>query len=496
MRIIIYLLNNNIVMSVLVKNIAQNTSYFTLALIFQKVISFAYFAFLARYLGPEQLGQYFFAISFTVIFGIIIDIGIANVLTREVAKDQESSSKLISNILAIKLPLMLLSWLLIFVFTFLLGYDGILKYLILISTLSVTLDSFTYTFFAVSRGHHNLAYESISSVVFQLIVFVFGMFFLISGYNILFVMSALLVASLFNFTYSILLLKLKWKIRFFEKVEVGVIKNILIISLPFGIFAGFQRLYMYLDTVLLKMLASDYHVGLYQVAFKIIFSLQFLPMAFIASLYPAMSAYWKKDKTQLSITFERAFSYLLIISLPITFGITFLSSKIVIIFSTGSSDFSEAVLPLIIIIASLPFIFLNFPIGSLLNACDRQKLNTMNMGIALFFSIVLNIVLIPKYQAVGASITVLATNIIMFILGMLQIPKITKIDFGKISKIFFKTILASLLMSVFVFYLKDYLNIFLVVSLSGFLYFIFLYLLRGFDKSDIISIYNSFLKKS
>lgn len=483
-------------MSTLVKNIAQNTSYFTLALIFQKVISFAYFAFLARYLGPEQLGQYFFAISFTVIFGIIIDIGIANVLTREVAKDQESSSKLISNILAIKIPLMFLSWFLIFIFSFLLGYEGILKYLILISTLSVTLDSFTYTFFAISRGHHNLAYESISSVLFQLIVFLLGMFFLVSGYSILFVMGALLTASVFNFVYSVLLLKLKWKIKFFEKVEFSVIKNILLISLPFGLFAGFQRLYMYLDTVLLKMFAGDYYVGLYQVAFKIIFSLQFLPMAFIASLYPALSAYWKKDRAQLSITFERAFSYLLIISLPISFGIAFLASKIVFIFSTGASDYSEAVLPLMIIIASLPFIFLNFPIGSLLNACDRQKLNTLNMGIALFFSIILNIILIPKYQALGASITVLLTNIIMFVLGMYQIPKITTIDFKKIYLIFLKTILASLLMSFFVFYLKNYLNIFLVVAFSGCLYFIFLYFLKGFNRNDVSSIYNSFLRKS
>jgi O-antigen/teichoic acid export membrane protein len=443
-------------------------------------------------LGPESLGQYFFAISFASIFGIIIDIGIANVLTREIAKDQESSSKLISNILAIKIPLMFLSWILIYLFIFFLGYTGTLKYLILLSTLAVTLDSFTYTFYAISRGHHNLIFESISSVVFQLIVLCFGFYFLFFDYSILYVMSALVFASIFNFIYSSTLLKRKWHISFFKKIELKVIKHIFIISLPFGVFVGFQRLYLYLDSVLLKMMAGDYFVGLYQVAFKIIFSLQFLPMAFTASLYPAMSAYWKSDRTQLLVTFERAFSYLLIISLPISFGIAFLSQQIILIFS---SSYNDAILPLIIIMFSLPFIFLNFPIGSLLNACDKQRLNTFNMGVALVASVILNIILIPKYQALGASITVLLTNMLMFLLGMIQIPGIIKIKFLNLLKIALKTLLASFMMSIFVYYAKDYLNIFFVVTISAFIYFISLYLLRGFRKEDIFSIYSSFIKK-
>ncbi len=443
-------------------------------------------------MGPESLGQYFFAISFASIFGIIIDIGIANVLTREIAKDQESSSKLISNILAIKIPLMFLSWILIYLFIFFLGYTGTLKYLILLSTLAVTLDSFTYTFYAISRGHHNLIFESISSVVFQLIVLCFGFYFLFFDYSILYVMSALVFASIFNFIYSSTLLKRKWHISFFKKIELKVIKHIFIISLPFGVFVGFQRLYLYLDSVLLKMMAGDYFVGLYQVAFKIIFSLQFLPMAFTASLYPAMSAYWKSDRTQLLVTFERAFSYLLIISLPISFGIAFLSQQIILIFS---SSYNDAILPLIIIMFSLPFIFLNFPIGSLLNACDKQRLNTFNMGVALVASVILNIILIPKYQALGASITVLLTNMLMFLLGMIQIPGIIKIKFLNLLKIALKTLLASFMMSIFVYYAKDYLNIFFVVTISAFIYFISLYLLRGFRKEDIFSIYSSFIKK-
>src|SRR5574344_1337101 len=87
-----------------ISNIAKNTSYLTTALILQKIISFTYFTLLARYVGPANLGKYYFAISFTTIFAIFIDLGFANVLTREVAKDSERAQKWFSNILALKIP--------------------------------------------------------------------------------------------------------------------------------------------------------------------------------------------------------------------------------------------------------------------------------------------------------------------------------------------------------------------------------------------------------
>ena len=99
-----------------IANIAKNTSYFTFALILQKVISFTYFTVLARNLGPEDLGRYYFAISFTTIFAIFIDLGLSNVLTREVAKDEKRTVDLLGNILALKIPLSIFSFLLVLFF--------------------------------------------------------------------------------------------------------------------------------------------------------------------------------------------------------------------------------------------------------------------------------------------------------------------------------------------------------------------------------------------
>ncbi len=472
-----------------VANIAKNTSYLTLALILQKAISFTYFTLLARYIGPASLGQYYFAISFTTVFAILIDLGFANVLTREIAKRQDEAQRWLGNILALKIPLSILALTLVIILINWLGYDIAVKQLVYISAISMVLDSFTSTFFATIRGFHNLKYESISSVVFQIIVLTIGYGALLLGGELIFAMIALAIASTFNFAYSLAIVIFKLRIKIKLLYEKLFIKEILIISWPFALYAIFQRLYTYLDSVFLSFLAGDVQVGLYQIAFKVIFALQFLPMAFVASLYPAMSAYWQGNREQLLISFERALNYLTIISLPIIVGGVVLGNKIILLFKDG---FQEALWPLRISIIALFFIFINFPIGSLLNACDRQKRNTWNMGIVMIASLILNLILIPRFQAIGASITVLATNALMTFLGIIWVKKIIPYRLRKNMAVFLKALLAASVMGLAAFWGGQYLNIFIITILGGIIYFVLLFLFKAFKKADLASIIKSF----
>jgi len=355
----------------------------------------------------------------------------------------------------------------------------------------MVLDSFTATFFAVVRGFHNLKYESISSVIYQLIVLIVGYSALLLGGGLVPAMIALALASVYNFFYSWATVKYQLKVAVRFLYNRLVIKEILIISWPFAAYAIFQRIYTYLDSVFLSVLANDAQVGLYQVAFKIIFALQFLPSAFTASLYPALSTYWHNDREQLTISFQRAMNYLIIISLPIIVGAIVLADKIVLLFKAG---YGGAAWPLRISIISLFFIFFNFSIGSLLNACDAQRKNTRNMGIVMVLSIILNLLLIPRWQAIGASLTVLITNILMFGLGLYYVKKIIVYQARKNLLMLGKVFLASFIMGIIIFRGQAYLNVFVVTILGGFIYFLFLFLLGGFRRADIISIYESFKK--
>ncbi|MFW5888460.1 MAG: flippase [Patescibacteria group bacterium] len=473
-------------------SITKNTSYLTLALTVQKIISFTYFTLLARNLGPESLGKYYFAISFTTIFALIIDMGLMNVLTREVAKKKEQAQQYLGNILTLKTPLLILCLLSVFVVINLLGYDELTRHLVYISASAMALDSFTTTFFAVTRSFHNLKYESAGAVGFQIIVMVLGLSALYQGAGLEWVMLAMLAGSLANFTYSWYVvrtkLKLKVKLLYNKKLALTIIK----IAIPFGIYILFNRTFLHIDSVLLSLLAGDKEVGLYQIAFKIIFALQFIPLAFIASFYPAMSFYWKNNKQQLALSFERALKYLLIISIPIAAGIFSIADKVVLLFK---DEFVASILPLQIIIISTIFIFINFPIGSFLNACDRQKQNTVNMGIVLAVSIIMNIILIPGYQAVGASITVLSANMVMTILGIYYVNKIIKFHRGRIIKLAFKALVAAVIMAVSIFYFKEYANIFIVIISGGAIYFAFLFLFKALTVRDAALAYGLLTNK-
>jgi len=476
-----------------ITNIAKNTSYFTLALILQKVISFTYFTLIARALGPEDLGKYYFAISFAAIFSILTDLGQTNLLTREIAKAKREANNLFGAVLAVKLPLAAATALIIIALANFLGYSELTRALIYFSTICIVLDSFTATFFSVSRGFHNLKYESLAAVVFQLIVLSFGLSVIKLNLGLVWLIGSLVLASIFNFSYSLTIVAKTWKLSLKPIFDWRLVKLVLRLSLPFGIYAIFQKVYSYFDTVLLATLAGDYYVGIYQISFKIINAIQFLPLAFVASLYPAMSAYWLDNRQQLAITFERAMNYLIIISLPISGGVIMLADKIILIFKSG---YGEAILPLQLSIAALLFMFTAYPVGSLLNACDKQKLNTVIMGLTVLASVILNLILIPKFQAVGASLAVLLSSIFMLVLGLIQVPKIIEYRAKKILAVLGKSLLASALMIILIIYLKNYLNIILIVPLAGALYFAVLFFLKGFSREDLTSVYQSFNKKS
>jgi O-antigen/teichoic acid export membrane protein len=475
-----------------ITSIARNTSYFTLALVIQKIISLVYFTIYARVLGPADLGQYYFAISITSIFSIFIDFGLGNVITREVAKQPTKASSLLGSVLSIKLIFSAITILGLLIWTQAWHYEPLTRDLIYISALVMIFDNFTNTCYSILRGFHNLKFESIASVAFQSIVLVFSLVVIGLGLDIRWLMMSLVTASIFNLGYSALVVRKKLQLRLSLTWDKVLIKQILLIALPFAVYAIFQRFYTFFDSVLLFKFSGAEAVGLYQIPFKIIVAIQFLPMAFTASLYPALSAYWQHNREQLGVTFERAITYSLILGIPIMIGTIALADQIVLLFKEG---FSSAAWPLQVSMMAVPFMFLSFPIGSLLNACDRQKRNTINIIIIAIASALLNIYLIPRFGVIGACVTNLITSIGLIILGWHVVPEIITIRKKKLYSMLVRITGAGIVMGLFAFYVKSELHPIGTIALAGIVYVICLYLLKGFTKADLESIMLSFKKK-
>ena len=92
------------------ENIAKNTTYLTVALVVQKILSFFFFLFIAKTLGNGGTGEYVAAFSLSSIFGVFADFGLGPVLIRELAHDESKSVIYLGNIIAIKLWLSVIAF--------------------------------------------------------------------------------------------------------------------------------------------------------------------------------------------------------------------------------------------------------------------------------------------------------------------------------------------------------------------------------------------------
>lgn len=472
--------------------IAKNTAYLTFAFVGQKILSFIYFTLIARFAGVEDTGKYFFALSFTTVFSIFIDLGLAPVLIREGSKFKEKINTYLNNILGIKSILSGITFLAVIIVINLLGYPPITKNLVYLAAIIMVLDSFHLSFYNTFRAHQNLKYEALGVVIGQFLTLTAGGAALIFGWPLYFLILAVMINSLFNFFFSFYLAVKKLGLRIRPTLDRGIIKTLFKIALPFAVAGIFVKVNFF-DSVLLSILTEDKYVGWYSVPFKITFALQFIPMAFAASIFPAMSKLYLTSRESLASVFQKAMMYLAVIAIPAAVGIAVLADQIII--SVYGVDYTPSVLPLRILIFSLVPIFLNFPVGSLLNACDKQVTNTINMGISTVLNIILNIFLILKYNIVGAAMTALISHTLLFILGLYWTPKIAPYNKKELLFFVFKILLAGFIMGAVIFYLKNYFSFITLIPLGAIIFFIAVYLLRALNKEDFVKISKSVFNK-
>ncbi|MBI5022802.1 MAG: flippase [Candidatus Magasanikbacteria bacterium] len=422
-------------------NIAKNTIFLTSASVAQKIFSFIYFTLLARFIGVENTGLYITALSFSSLFSVLTDLGLNPVLIREGAKDNQNIAKVLGNILTIKLFLVAAAYGVLNLVVYLMGYGADLKELILISGLIMVLDSFSLSFYGALRSLQNLRFESIGVAGGQLMTVIVGFIVLYFKGGVMILLLALASGSLFNALWGLSALIRRYHIwpRFF--FTPALLKRIIYYAAPFALAGIFVKVYSYVDVVMLSKMLGSQAVGWYGVAAKITFAFQFIPMAFAASLYPAMSNFFVYDKDRLKMTFEKGMLYLAMLALPIGAGLIAIAG--IFVTNVYGASYQSSVLPLQIMAGSLIFSFLGFPIGSLLNACHRQNIQTSAMGATMVINIVMNLILIPWIGIIGSAIAALVGNFLLMLIGFFWVPKIITMP----DRIFWLNILKVLLSS-------------------------------------------------
>ena len=91
-----------------VRTVFANISWMLIAQIIASVFSFVWTILTAQYLGPSDYGIFGTAISFSNLFMVITDLGIATYIVRSISTDFENEDKYLNNAFSLSLLLSVL----------------------------------------------------------------------------------------------------------------------------------------------------------------------------------------------------------------------------------------------------------------------------------------------------------------------------------------------------------------------------------------------------
>lgn len=394
------------------EKIVSNTALYTGAVLVQKTLSFFYFLFLSRLFLPDALGGYLWVLSLSGLFQIGIDLGLTPIVTREAARTGNVRG-FVGAALALKIPLAAATVTAFMATVALIRPFPDTLLMAAIAAVIMTLDAFTMVYFAGLRAVQVLRYEALTLILFQGTVFAAGAAVAITTRDLPLVMFALLVGSALNLGIMMWGTRRTIGAAIRPVFDRALIKAGLLKYVPaFGASTIFMRVYAAADTILLGIMIGDLAVGLYAIPAKVATALQSLvPGAFSSSVYPSMSNYARHAPERLARLFERSIIYLLIISLPMAMGLAFIAEPLL---TRLWPEYIAAVPAFRIFMFGVPFIFLSYPTGALLNAVGREKIVTTNRGIITTVNVTLNLILIPTLGVAGAAIAYVATNVLLF----------------------------------------------------------------------------------
>jgi len=462
------------------KRIAKNTGVLFASQILSYVLMFIYVIYTARYLGAEGFGILSLALAFTGIFGILADMGLSQLTVREVARDKSLTGKYLGNITGIKIILSLLTLIIAYIVLYLLNYPIQTFIVVYFLIIYAVLSSLSKIFYSIFQAYEKLEFQSIGTFLNTLLILIITLIAIYLKMDVITFAFIYVIVGLLILIFNVLISK--WKLKLPEiEIDWNFWKKSITEGFFFGFAGFFTEIYFNIDSVMISLLVGTAAVGWYNAAYRLIFVLMFIPSAIIASIFPVMSKYFESKKDALKIEYEKIFRYIFLISILILiYGLLFSDKIILIIYGKA---YNPSISALEVLIWVIPFIFLTVLLGSLLAAVNKQRMVTIVAGVNAALNIVLNIILIPKYGFIGASVATVLTEALGFLLMFNYVSK----NFYKISLIhnIGKPVVGGVCTTLIIYLLLAQFNWVLVGILGLIIYSSVLYFLKVITKDDI-----------
>lgn len=472
-----------------VKKIARNSFFLLSGQIVSLVFGFFYFVYMARYLGAKDLGILSFALSFTVIIGLIGDLGLSSLMTREISRNQSLAPKYLGNVFFIKVLLAIITLGIVVAATNIFDYSEQTIKIVYIITLSNTATNFTQTFNSIFQAFERFEYQSVGLILNSTLMLIGISFAIVQKFDLVYFAFVYLIANVIILIYSFIFCLWKFTTPSI-KIDLIFWKKTILESIPFWLNSVFVIIYFKIDMVMLSIIDGDTVVGWYAASYRLIDALALIPSVFMSVMYPVFSKFHISSSDSLEFAFKKSFKFLTILAIPIGIGTTLLAGNIIVLIY--GTEYAPSVSALRILIWASVLSFINYTPATYLTSTNKQRTLMILTFLGAILNVILNFILIPLLSYNGAAIATVATELFV---GTLMLFSIRKVQYFSVlfSDVILKSLIAGSIMGIFILIFKNYTLITLIIF-SAILYFTALYIVNGLEKEDI-NLFDQVLKR-
>ncbi len=464
-----------------------------LSLVFSRVLAaalvFVGYASMFRYLGTYASGQYQFVLSYVLLFSVVVDFGIQQLVIKKVSENKEEAKKYLGHFFAVEFILALSIWIVLAAIAVWAGYDPLVRNGIFVAGFGMFLNALTIPHKSILSAHedmHHIAVINFFDSVINVAV-IFSAIFL--GKSVVF----LSLVQVFNGIMHILVYEYLIKryvpkpelFNFLKALDFSLIQRMIKAALPFGMLVGFSIVYNKIDIIILTHFKGYAETGLYTAAYKFVDLLAFVPAVVSSSLYPFISSRLiLNDKEVISASLEKYTRMMLALAIPLIVGGVLLAKKLIVV--VGGADFFAGYVALEILVFASGILFIYAAVNSVMvNQLTKIAVKITFSNIVL--NVVGNAILIPIYGLKAAAFMTVFSELVQATLYFYFVK--TRIVNFKFFRYIWQPLFAALIMGVALWSFREK-SLVLTIPLGLVVYFVALSVTGFVKKSDFLFISN------
>jgi O-antigen/teichoic acid export membrane protein len=367
-----------------------------------------------RTLGPSGMGTIMAAWAITGILGVVLGLGTRNYLVRESVAAPETARGLIGTALVLRLLLSPFLFGAAFAYGQVVGWTHDAMTVLYLAAAASLFIQITEPLGAAFQAIERMEYLAYSDIISK------------SGQGLMGIVVVLLGAGTIGVTACwavmtglVVVLNVYW-LRGRLTIDLHTTWRQLVAmaraSLPYWACGLFFTIYLWIDFVMLSLLAPSEVVGWYSVPTRLFQTLLFLPVVVGTAWLPGFVRGFEQGRERLRNVAKPPLELVLLLSLPIA-TLTVLGAKPVIDLLYGSA-YRQSIPVMVILGLCIPPMYMNILMSQVVVAMNRQVVWTWVMLGTTVVNPPINLALIPLTQhaygngAIGAAISLLLTELI------------------------------------------------------------------------------------